>query len=181
MPELYAQPGLDHATYYGLYLSTYLERDVRNLTQVGDLSAFRAFMVALAARTGRTLNLSAVASDVGVSVPTAKRWLSILEASQVVYLLKPYHINVTKRVVKMPKLYFLDTGLAAHLTGWTTPEVLQNGAMAGEFFETFVVSEVLKSYHNSGVLDPPCSSIGTSRKTRSTCSSSKTAFCIPSR
>ena len=96
-----------------------------------------------------------MASDVGISQPTADRWLSILTASNIVYLLKPYSGNLIKRAVRTPKLYFMDTGLAAYLTKWNTVDVLQNGAMAGAFFENFVVAEVLKSYYNQGVLDPP--------------------------
>jgi predicted AAA+ superfamily ATPase len=107
-------------------------------------------MTAIASRTSQMLNLSSVANEVGISVPTADRWLSILISSNIAYLLQPYYNNITKRAVKTPKLYFLDTGLAAYLTKWNTSEVLE----AGAFFETFVVAEVLKSYYNAGVLDP---------------------------
>ncbi|WP_300810641.1 ATP-binding protein [uncultured Acetatifactor sp.] len=155
MPELYANPDFDWQMFYGAYVRTYIERDVRELTQVGDEVKFTKFMAVMAARTGQLLNLSAVASDVGISQPTADRWLSILTASNIVYLLQPYSNNLAKRAVKTPKLYFLDTGLAAYLTKWNGVEVLKNGAMAGAFFESFVVSEVLKSYYNQGVLDPP--------------------------
>ena len=96
-----------------------------------------------------------MARDVGISQPTAERWLSILVASNIVYLLKPYSNNITKRAVKTPKLYFLDTGLAAYLTRWNTPDVLKNGAMAGAFFESFVISEIIKSYYNKGIVEPP--------------------------
>lgn len=155
MPELYANPDFDWQMFYGAYVRTYIERDVRELTQVGDEVKFTKFMAVMAARTGQLLNLSAVASDVGISQPTADRWLSILTASNIVYLLQSYSNNLAKRAVKTPKLYFLDTGLAAYLTKWNGVEVLKNGAMAGAFFESFVVSEVLKSYYNQGVLDPP--------------------------
>ena len=111
-------------------------------------------MSAVAARTSQMLNLSSIATEVGVSVPTADRWLSILISSNIVYLLKPYYNNITKRAVKTPKLYFLDTGLAAYLTKWNTTNVLENGAMSGAFFETFVISEILKSYYNAGILEP---------------------------
>ena len=154
MPELYANPDFDWQMFYGAYVRTYIERDVRELTQVGDEVKFTKFMAVMAARIGQLLNLSAVASDVGISQPTADRWLSILTASNIVYLLQPYSNNLAKRAVKTPKLYFLDTGLAAYLTKWNGVEVLKNGAMAGAFFESFVVSEVLKSYYNQGVLDP---------------------------
>ncbi|MFA6308889.1 MAG: ATP-binding protein [Clostridia bacterium] len=150
MPQMYAEKNVDWTVFYGSYVKTYIERDVRDLTQVGDESKFLKFMTVLAACTGQLLNLASVARDVNISAPTAERWLSILQASQVVYLLQPYHNNLIKRAVKTPKLYFLDTGLAAYLTKWNTPEVLQNGAMAGAFFETFVIGEVIKSYLNKG-------------------------------
>lgn len=155
MPELYAQESYDWATFYGAYIRTYIERDVRELTQVGDEVKFLRFMTVIASRTGQLLNLSSVARDVGLSPPTVERWLSVLVASNLVYLLQPYYNNITKRAVKTPKLYFLDTGLAAYLTRWNTPDVLMNGAMAGAFFETFVVAEIIKSYYNAGVLDLP--------------------------
>lgn len=155
MPKLHADLNYDWAVFYGAYVKTYIERDVRDLTQVGDEMKFVQFMTVMASRTGQLLNLSAAARDVGISTPTAERWLSVLTTSNLVYLLQPYYNNITKRAVKTPKLFFLDTGLAAYLTRWTTPEVLQNGAMAGAFFETFVISEVIKSYYNSGLLDLP--------------------------
>jgi predicted AAA+ superfamily ATPase len=132
-----------------------LERDIRQLSQVADEGKFQNFMTVTASYTGQLLNLASLARDVGVSEPTAARWLSILVTSGIVYLLKPYSNNITKRTVKTPKLYFLDTGLAAYLTRWNTPEVLKNGAMAGAFFESFVVAEIIKSYYNRGVLDLP--------------------------
>ncbi|MFZ3102796.1 MAG: ATP-binding protein [Desulfitobacteriaceae bacterium] len=153
MPAMYADE-LDWQMFYAAYTKTYIERDVRDLTQVGDELKFIKFIIAMASRTSQMLNLSSVANEVGISVPTADRWLSILISSNIVYLLQPYFNNITKRAVKTPKLYFLDTGLAAYLTKWNTPEVLEAGAMAGAFFETFVVAEVLKSYYNAGVLDP---------------------------
>lgn len=155
MPAMSANPEYDWDMYYSSYLRTYLERDVRSLSQVGDLNKFLTFMTATAARTGQLLNLAAVAREVGVSAPTAERWLSMLTASNVVYLLRPYHNNMLKRAVKTPKVYFADTGLAAYLTRWNTPQVMEYGAMAGAFFETFVISEVIKSYLNAGIADPP--------------------------
>lgn len=155
MPELYANPEYDWNAFYGAYVRTYIERDVRDLTQVGDEMKFLKFVTAMAACTGQLLNLSSAARDVGISQPTAERWLSILVASGLVYLLQPYYNNVIKRAVKTPKMYFLDTGLAAYLTRWNTVDVLMNGAMAGAFFETFVIAEVIKSYYNAGVLDLP--------------------------
>ena len=150
MPLMHAEKDIDWALFYGSYLKTYLERDVRDITQVGDEGKFLKFLTVLAACTGRLLNLASVARDVNISPPTAERWLSILQTSQVVYLLRPYHNNLIKRAVKTPKIYFMDTGLAAYLTKWNTPEVMQNGAMAGAFFETFVIAEIIKSYLNRG-------------------------------
>ena len=155
MPELCENPDFDWQMFYGAYLRTYIERDVRELTEIGDTVKFSKFMVAVAAMTGNLLNLASLARDVGISQPTAERWLAILVASNIVYLLQPYSNNITKRAVKTPKVYFLDTGLAAYLTKWNTPDVLKNGAMAGAFFESFVVSEIIKSYYNKGVLEPP--------------------------
>ena len=154
MPELLANRELEWQSYYANYTKTYIERDVRDLTQVGDEVAFLKFITVAASMTGSLLNLSSAARDVGISLSTAQRWLSVLVASGIVYLLQPYYNNAIKRAVKTPKLYFLDTGLAAYLTRWTTPEVLENGAMAGAFFETFVIAEIIKSYHNKGI-DPP--------------------------
>ena len=154
MPGMYASE-LDWQLFYAAYTKTYLERDVRELAQVGDELKFIKFMTALAARSAQMLNLSSIAEENGISVPTANRWLSILISSNIVYLLQPYYSNSLKRAVKTPKLYFLDTGLIAYLTKWTTPEVLEAGAMAGAFFETFVVGEVLKSFYNAGILEPP--------------------------
>lgn len=155
MPELADNPDYDWRLFYSAYVNTYIERDVKELSEIGDTVKFTNFMVAAAASIGQLLNLTSLARDVGISVPTAERWLSILVASNIVYLLQPYHNNILKRVVKTPKLYFLDTGLAAYLTKWTTPEVLKNGAMAGAFFEDFVLSEIIKSYYNRGITEPP--------------------------
>lgn len=155
MPQLYSNPDFDWQMFYGAYVRTYIERDVRELTKIGDEVKFTRFMAVMAARTGQLLNLNSVANEVGISQPTADRWLSILVSSNIVYLLKPYSNNLTNRAIKTPKLYFLDTGLAAYLTRWNTAEVLKNGAMSGAFFESFVVSEIVKSYYNQGVLEPP--------------------------
>ncbi len=141
--------------YYSSYVQTYLQRDVRDLTQVGNQSAYSKFIVACAARTGQLLNLSEIARDVGISVPTAKNWLSILQASFLIYLLPPYSTNVTKRLLKTPKLYFLDTGLCSYLTEWSSPGTLEAGAMSGAIFETHVFLEILKSYWHRG-RQPAC-------------------------
>lgn len=149
-PAVALNPDIDRELFYNSYLQTYVERDVRDLARVGDEAAFLRFLRAAAARTGQLLNMSEMARDVGVDSKTAKSWLSILETSGLIYILQPFHTNLSKRLVKAPKLYFLDTGLCCHLTRWTSPETLEAGAMAGEMFETFVVSEILKSYwHNA--------------------------------
>ena len=155
MPELCENPDFDWQMFYGAYVRTYIERDVRDLSEVVDTVKFMRFMIATAASTGQLVNVASLARDVGISQPTAERWLSILVASNIVYLLKPYSNNITKRAIKTPKLYFLDTGLAAYLTKWNTVDVLKNGAMAGAFFESFVISEVIKSYYNKGIIEPP--------------------------
>jgi len=154
-PEFCANPDFDWQMFYAAYVRTYLERDVRKLANVGDEVKFTQFMTVVASLTGQLVNMATVARDIGVSPPTADRWLSILVASNLVHLLRPYHNNITKRTVKTPKLYFTDTGLAAYLTRWSTPDVLKNGAMSGAFFETFVVNEIIKSYANKGILDLP--------------------------
>lgn len=154
MPELWLNPDFDWQMYYGSYVSTYVERDVKELAHVGDEVKFTRFMAVLAARNGQLLNLQSVAKEVGISQPTADRWLSVLAASHLIYLLMPYSNNLTNRAVKTPKLYFLDTGLAAYLCRWNTVDVLKNGAMAGEYFEAFVISEILKSYYNRGITNP---------------------------
>ena len=153
MPELYAEPDFNWENFYSDYVKTYIERDVRKLTQVGDETDFLKFMTVCAAMTGNLLNLASIARDVGISEPTAKRWLSILKTSGIVYLLKPYSNNAIKRAVKTPKIYFLDTGLAAYLTRWLTPETLSEGAVNGHFFETFIITELLKSYLNAGKVE----------------------------
>ena len=154
-PELCANPDYDWQMFFAAYVSTYIERDMRDFAQVGDEVKFTKFMTVTASYTGQLLNVASLARDMGVSQPTAERWLSILVASNLVYLLKPYYNNITKRTVKTPKLYFLDTGLAAYLTRWNSPEVMKNGAMAGAFFETFIIGEIIKSYGNTGILDLP--------------------------
>jgi len=154
-PELCAHPDYEWQMFFAAYVKTYIERDVRDLAQVGDEVKFIQFMTVAASYTGQLLNMASLARDIGVSQPTAERWLSILVTSNLVFLLKPYHNNITKRTVKTPKVYFLDTGLAAYLTRWNTPEVMKNGAMAGAFFETFIISEIIKSYGNNGILDLP--------------------------
>jgi hypothetical protein len=144
----------DRDLFHGSYVQTYLQRDVRDLARVGDEMAFLRFLRAAAARTAQILNLADLARDAGVAPNTAKAWLSILQASGLVYLLEPYHTNVTKRLVKAPKLYFLDTGLCSYLTQWSSPETLAAGAMSGAILESWVVAEILKSYWHNGFQAP---------------------------
>ncbi len=144
----------DRDLFYSSYLQTYLQRDVRDLAQVGDLTAFTRFLRSAAARSAQLLNLTDMARDVGVAPNTARHWLSILQASGFVWLLEPYHTNLSKRLVKTPKLYFLDTGLAAYLTEWSSPATLEAGAMSGPIFETWVIGEMLKSWWHNGKQTP---------------------------
>ncbi|MDP3178357.1 MAG: DUF4143 domain-containing protein, partial [Spirochaetaceae bacterium] len=136
------------------YVQTYLQRDIKDLSQVGDELAFLRFLTAVAARTGQMLQYADLARDIGISQPTAKKWLSLLVTSGIVTLVEPWYSNTLTRMIKAPKLYFLDTGIAAYLTRWTTPEALEAGASSGAFFETFVVSEIMKSWYNAGKTPP---------------------------
>ncbi len=149
-PEL-QNPEVDWSVFFSSYIKTYLERDVRSLSAVQKPDDFRKFMIAVAARTGQMINYANIADEVGKDQSTIKRWMSVLEASGIIYLLEPFSSSVLKRAIKTPKVYFRDTGLAAYLTRWLTPETLANGAMSGAFFETFVISEILKSYSNRGI------------------------------
>lgn len=149
-PEL-QDSDIDWGIFFSSYVKTYLERDVRQLTAVQNLNDFRRFMVAVAARTGQMVNYSNIADEISKDQTTIKSWMSILEASGIIYLLEPYTPSVLSRAIRTPKVYFRDTGLAAYLTRWLTPETLANGAMSGAFFETFVISEILKSYSNRGI------------------------------
>jgi predicted AAA+ superfamily ATPase len=150
-PEIVLNEAMPRDVFYRSYLQTYLQRDVRDLARVGDEGAYLRFLRAAAARTGQLVNYADLSSDVDIDPKTAKTWLSILETSGLVFLLQPYHANVTKRLVKTPKLYFLDTGLAAHLTQWSSPEALEAGAMSGAILETWFMAEILKSYWHHGL------------------------------
>ena len=141
--------------FYGVYLRTYLERDVRTLENITDLQRFLRFIRSAAARTGQLLNYSDLARDADVSVVTARNWLSILLATGLFYLLEPYYNNRISRLVKTAKLYMLDTGLCAYLTQWSDPKVLEAGAMAGPIFESWCFAEILKSYYHHGKSRPP--------------------------
>jgi uncharacterized protein len=149
-PELALDPARDLALWHSSYIQTYLERDVRSLRQVGDLTLFQSFLRALAARSGQLLNLSDMSRDLGVAVNTAKAWMSVLEASFQVIVLRPYFANVGKRLVKTPKVYFTDTGTLSHLAGLRDPEHAASGPMGGQIFETAVLSEIVKTFRSRG-------------------------------
>lgn len=153
-PAIALDEQMDWGLFYSAYVQTYLQRDIRDLARVGDELAFLRFLRAAAARTGQMLNLSDLARDADVAPNTAKTWLSILQASGMVYLLEPYYTNLTKRLVRSPKLYFVDTGLCAYLTEWASPETLEAGAMSGPILESWIMSELLKSYRHHGRLAP---------------------------
>ena len=140
----------DLSDFYRSYINTYLQRDVRDLSQVADETSFHNFMIIVAARTARPVIYEELAKDVGISQPTAKKWLSVLVSSGLVALVQPYSNNVLKRAVKMPLVHFLDTGLCAYLLKWGNYEILERGAMSGAFFESWVFSEIYKSYLNAG-------------------------------
>ena len=149
MPGLASGKFSDRDVFYSSYLQTYIDRDVKEQVQLADPLLFRDFVRAAACRAGQMLNTHDIAQDVGVSGETAKRWLQVLEKSDVIFFLRPYSNNLLKRTVKTPKMYFFDTGLVAYLTRYSSPEILANGAINGAILENFVVSELLKSYHNN--------------------------------
>lgn len=149
MPGLITN-NLDRERFYSDYITTYLERDIKTLEQVSKLNEFYDFLVYMAAHTAQELHYDNISKSIGISAPTAKAWVAILERSGIIFILHPYYSNITSRLVKTPKFYFLDTGLAAYLCRWPNYETLQSGAMDGAFFETFVISEIVKSYYNSG-------------------------------
>ncbi len=135
--------------FYSSYLQTYIDRDVSELVALTDKLLFQDFVRAAACRAGQMLNIHDIAQDVGVSDDTAKRWLQVLEKSDIIFYLRPYSNNLLKRTVKTPKMYFFDTGLVAYLTRYSSPEILQNGAINGAILENYVVAEILKSYQNN--------------------------------
>lgn len=162
-PELYeriwegSMPGLvsgqytDWNIYYSSYLSTYVERDVRDISGSIDALKFNRFVIAAAARTAQLLNYKALADDADIDMVTAKNWINILETLGIIFLLHPYSNNVLKRTIKTPKVYFYDTGLVCYLTRWSSPEVAESGAMSGALLENFAVSEIMKGYQNAGL------------------------------
>jgi predicted AAA+ superfamily ATPase len=149
-PEPRLNASVDRQLWFSSYVQTYLERDVRDLVQVADLSTFARFLTLLGSRTGMVLNLAELAREVGVSGPTAKRWLSVLETSQIVHLLRPHYRNLGKRIRKSPKLYLLDPGLATFFLGLHAPEAVLQGPSLGALFETAVVGEWVKAFRERG-------------------------------
>lgn len=149
-PGLVLNKKMDWQLFYSSYVQTYLQRDIRDLARVGDELAFLRFLRAVAARTGQLLNFAELAKDSSIAPNTAKNWFSILQASGIAYLLEPYHSNVSKRFIKAPKMYMLDTGLCAYLTQWSSPATLEAGAMSGAILETWVIGELLKGYWHNG-------------------------------
>jgi len=149
MPAL-ADGSVDWNAFYRSYVQTYIERDVRQLLNVKDAQIFYKFMVGLAARTGQLFNASSIAQDLGISVNTVQEWTSVLETSGIIHFLQPFSNNISKRMIKTPKMYFFDTGLVCYLVGWSNAKAAQNGAMSGSLFETFVIAEILKSYYSCG-------------------------------
>lgn len=149
-PELYDNVDLDVDTFYSDYVRTYIERDVSQIINLNDKLKFQRFMEVLASLTGEEFVANNLAKSIGVSLPTIESWLSVLVAGNIVYLLEPYNENSTlKRVVKRPKLYFTDTGLASYLARLNNPEVLKNSIFSGRFVETYIVNEIIKSYKNN--------------------------------
>ena len=150
MPAIVSGQNTNSQIFYGSFLSTYIERDVRLLSDAIDSLKFLRFMTAAAARCSRMLNVAEIAQDADINQKQAKDWLQILETLGIIFYLHPYSNNLLKRLVKTPKLYFYDTGLVCHLTRWSSPEVLENGAMNGAVLENYVVSEIAKTWLNSG-------------------------------
>lgn len=153
LPALLSGKYSDNNIYYSSYVQTYINRDVLDIAKVDKL-LFSDFIKSAACRTAQMLNIHDIARDVGISDDTAKRWLKILEQSDIIYFLRPYSNNLLKRTIKTPKLYFFDTGLVAYLTSHTTPELLANGAINGAILENYIVSEIRKTYFNNGLNCP---------------------------
>ncbi len=149
MPEYWIERP-DRDTFFDSYISTYLEKDVSRMINVGKQDDFRRFMRIVALRTAQQLDYTEIGNAVGIDSRTAKSWISILEASGIIMILQPYASNLAKRIIKTPKMYFLDNGLCSFLCGWSDAMILEASPMAGAFFETYVVSEIVKSIRNAG-------------------------------
>ena len=151
MPELYNNKNISQEIFFQGYIDTYISRDVKSLTEIGNEMAFKKFIVSVASRTGEQLNYSSLANDSGISVPTAIKWLSILVPSGIVYLLEPYMSSQLKRITHIPKIIFMDTGLACYLAGWNSARDLQLSSSAGHYLESYIISEIVKSYNARGI------------------------------
>lgn len=151
MPELYDIKEMNRNDFYYSYIETYIEKDIKQIKNIGNIEGFKKFMRDIAIRTGTTLNYSDIANDVGVSSNTIKDWVSILVSTGIIYLLEPYSSNQIKRLTHMPKIIFMDMGLACYLANWESAKALQQSEMSGHFFESYVVSEIVKSYDNKGM------------------------------
>lgn len=154
MPAMYNGGEQDWQSYYASYVQTFLQRDVMKLLQINDEMVFFRFLCAAAGQTGKMINYAELAKAAEISAPTAKQWIKTLEAAGIIYLLQPFMPSGAKYIVKAPKLYFFDTGLAAYLTRWLNADALEAGAASGEFFETWVVTEIYKSYANKVIVPP---------------------------
>ncbi len=151
MPGIASGQYSDRDLYYSSYISTYIERDVRDLSGSIDALKFHRFITCVAARTAQLLNYNAVAEDADIDIQTSKAWINVLETSGIIFLLHPYSNNVLKRTIKTPKVYFNDTGLVCYLTKWSSPENAESGAMNGALLENYAISEIMKSYQNVGL------------------------------
>lgn len=151
MPNLYSTDGILKDIYFQSYIDTYISRDVKQIMDIGNVESFKKFIVSVASRVGEQLNYTSLALDAGVTVPTAKSWLSILTSSGLVYLLEPYMSSELKRLTHQPKIVFMDMGLACYLSGWQSAKELQMSSSAGHYLESFIVSEILKSYNARGI------------------------------
>ena len=154
MPAMYNGGEQDWQSYYASYVQTFLQRDVMKLLQINDEMVFFRFLCAAAGQTGKMINYAELAKAAEISAPTAKQWIKTLEAAGIIYLLQPFMPPGAKYIVKAPKLYFFDTGLAAYLTRWLNADALEAGAASSEFFEMWVVTEIYKSYTNKGIVPP---------------------------
>lgn len=151
MPGIISGNFDDRDIYYSSYISTYIERDVRELSGTIDALKFNRFVTSVAARSAQMLNFTALAEDADIDIQTAKSWINILETLGIIFLLHPYSNNVLKRTIKTPKVYFYDTGLVCYLTKWSSPVIAESGAMNGALLENYTVSEIMKSYQNAGL------------------------------
>lgn len=149
-PEIATNQDFDKQAWYSSYIQTYLERDIKSIYDIGSIRDFESFLYLLASRCSQILNLTSISKELGIAVNTAKKWVSILEASHIIYLLQPYYKNLGKRIIKRPKLYFIDNGLVSYLTGITNSNILIKGPLSGALFENMCVSEIVKLFYSYG-------------------------------